>query len=83
MTPSSMWQESHFVHPTHLRLSPCLGLSPTCGRNFILFVEHRCARTTNKMEFLPHVSGGVEFPPQVSGGVGFLPQVGTEGRGCR
>ena len=51
------------------------GLSPTCVRNRILFIEPRCARSTNKMRFLTQVSGGVRFPTQVSGGVRFLTQV--------
>ena len=44
-------------------------LSPTCVKNSTLFVKRRCARPTNKVEFLTQVSGGV-LPSLVA-----LPQV--------
>ena len=50
----------------HLGLSPRLGLSPTCGRNSILFVYGK-GRRTNKMEFLPQVSGDHKFLPNETG----------------
>ena len=40
-----------------------LGLSPTCGRNRVLFVKRASRGPTNKTRFLPQVSGGVEFLP--------------------